>query len=54
LHRALGTTKLDAWSRTLAIGLDASRDNPAYQLWERLMRGITAPICTREGLFASP
>jgi hypothetical protein len=39
-----------AWLHTLATGLDASRDNPAYQLRERLMGGIAAPIGTREGL----
>jgi hypothetical protein len=48
--RSPGKTKLDAWLYTLATGLDASRDNPAYQLRERLMGGITAPIGTREGL----
>jgi hypothetical protein len=48
--RSPGKTKLDAWLHTLATGLDASRDNPAYQLRERLMGGITAPIGTREGL----
>jgi hypothetical protein len=45
-----GKGKLDAWLHTLATGLDATRDNPAYQLRERLIRGIEAPIGTREGL----
>jgi hypothetical protein len=48
--RSPGKNKLDAWLHTLATGLDASRDNPAYQLRERLMGGIEAPIGTREGL----
>jgi hypothetical protein len=48
--RSPGKTKLDAWLHTLATGLDASRDNPAYQLRERLMGGVTAPVGTREGL----
>jgi hypothetical protein len=48
--RSPGKTKLDAWLHTLATGLDVSRDNPAYQLRERLIGGITAPIGTREGL----
>jgi hypothetical protein len=48
--RSPGKAKLDNWLYTLATGLDASRDNPAYQLRERLMRGIEAPIGTREGL----
>jgi len=41
--------KLDAWLDAVATGLEVSRDNPAYQLRERLMRGIDAPIGTREG-----
>ena len=41
--------KLDAWLDAVATGLEVSRDNPAYQLRERLMRGIEAPIGTREG-----
>jgi hypothetical protein len=48
--RSPGKGKLDSWLYTLATGLDSSRDNPAYQLRERLMRGIEAPIGTREGL----
>jgi hypothetical protein len=42
--------KLNAWLYTLATGLDATKDNPAWQLRERLMGGIKAPIGTREGL----
>jgi hypothetical protein len=48
--RSQGKAKLDSWLYTLATGLESSRDNPAYQLRERLMRGIEAPIGTREGL----
>ncbi len=48
--RSPGKAKLDDWLHTLATGLDATRDNPAYQLRERLMRGVEAPIGTREGL----
>jgi hypothetical protein len=48
--RSPGKAKLDAWLHTLATGLDATRDNPAWQLRERLMRGVEAPIGTREGL----
>ncbi|MCW3477880.1 hypothetical protein [Limobrevibacterium gyesilva] len=48
--RSQGKAKLPQWLYTLATGLDAGRDNPAYQLRERLLRGIEAPIGTREGL----
>jgi hypothetical protein len=48
--RSPGKIKLEAWLHTLATGLDASRGNPAYQLRERLMDGVKAPIGTREGL----
>ena len=41
--------KLDSWLDAVATGLEVSRDNPAYQLRERLMRGIEAAIGTREG-----
>jgi hypothetical protein len=34
---------------TVATGLEVGRDSPAYQLRERLLRGIDAPIGTREG-----
>ena len=33
----------------MATGLDVARDHPAYQLRERLMRGVDAPVGTREG-----
>jgi len=49
--RSTGKSKLDAWLGTLATGLPDSelgRDDPSYQLRERLMRGIEA--ATREGL----
>ncbi|MGG5819364.1 hypothetical protein [Falsiroseomonas sp. HW251] len=48
--RSPGRARLQEWLYTLATGLEASRDNPAYQLRERLMRGVEAPIGTREGL----
>lgn len=48
--RSPGKVKLDTWLHTLATGLDATKGNPAYQLRERLMRGIEAPVGTREGL----
>ncbi len=48
--RSPGKSQLDAWLHTLATGLDATRDNPAWQLRERLMRGVEAPVGTREGL----
>ncbi len=47
--RSPGGDKLDSWLQILATGLDAGRDDPAYQLREKLVRGIDAPIGTREG-----
>jgi hypothetical protein len=47
--RTSGKGKLEAWLDAVATGLEVSRDNPAYQLRERLMRGIDAAIGTREG-----
>ena len=47
--RSPGREKLDRWLHVLATGLDAKRDDPAYQLRERLVRGIEAAIGTREG-----
>jgi hypothetical protein len=47
--RSPGKAKLPQWLYTLATGLEAGKDNPAYQLRERLMRGTDAPIGTREG-----
>ena len=41
--------KLDRWLDAVATGLDVARDHPAYQLRERLMRGVDAPVGTREG-----
>ncbi len=46
--RSPGKAKLEAWLDAVATGLDVSRDHPAYQLRERLLRGI--PAATREGL----
>jgi hypothetical protein len=41
--------KLDKWLDAVATGLEVGRESPAYQLRERLLRGIDAPIGTREG-----
>ncbi len=41
--------KLERWLDAVATGLEVGRDSPAYQLRERLLRGIDAPIGTREG-----
>ena len=41
--------KLEGWLDAVATGLEVGRENPAYQLRERLMRGIDAAIGTREG-----
>ena len=40
--------KLETWLDAVATGLDVGRDHPAYQLRERLLRGI--PAATHEGL----
>lgn len=47
--RSAGEPKLGSWLETLASGVNAGRDDPAYQLRERLVRGVDAPIGTREG-----
>ena len=41
--------KLDAWLEAVATGLEVGRDHPAYQLRERLLRGVEAAVGTREG-----
>ena len=41
--------RLDAWLDAVATGLDVSKNDPAYVLRERLLRGIDAAIGTREG-----
>lgn len=46
--RSPGKAKLETWLDAVATGLDVGRDHPAYQLRERLLRGI--PAATREGL----
>ncbi len=46
--RTSGKGKLETWLDAVATGLDVGRDHPAYQLRERLLRGI--PAATREGL----
>jgi hypothetical protein len=46
--RAPGVTKLQSWLHILATGLEADRDNPAYQLRERLIRGFETQSGTRE------
>lgn len=47
--RTSAKAKLEPWLDAVATGLDVTRDSPAYQLRERLMRGIDSPIGTREG-----
>ena len=46
--RAPGVSKLQSWLHILATGLEADRDNPAYQLRERLIRGFETQTGTRE------
>ncbi len=46
--RTPAKVKLETWLDAVATGLDVGRDHPAYQLRERLLRGI--PAATREGL----
>ena len=46
--RTPAKAKLETWLDAVATGLDVGRDHPAYQLRERLLRGI--PAATREGL----
>ncbi len=46
--RSPGKSKLETWLDAVATGLEVGRDHPAYQLRERLLRGI--PAATREGL----
>ena len=41
--------RLGAWLDAVATGLDVSKNDPAYVLRERLLRGIDAAIGTREG-----
>lgn len=47
--RTAAKGKLEGWLDAVATGLDVARDSPAYQLRERLMRGVDAPVGTREG-----
>jgi hypothetical protein len=47
--RTSAKSRLDGWLDAVATGLEVARDNPAYQLRERLMRGVDAPVGTREG-----
>ena len=42
--------RLAGWLETLATGLASGKTDPAYILRERLMRGVDAPIGTRESL----
>jgi hypothetical protein len=46
--RAPRASGLDNWLHVLATGLEAHRENPAYQLRERLLRGVGAELGTRE------
>ena len=48
--RSAAKDKLAAWLETLATGLATGKTDPAYVLRERLMRGVDAPIGTRESL----
>ncbi|MDO9712220.1 hypothetical protein, partial [Paracraurococcus lichenis] len=48
--RSPGKAMLQDWLYTVATGLNASKGNPAWQLRERLIRGVEAPVGTREGL----
>jgi hypothetical protein len=48
--RSPGKDRLAAWLETLATGLAAGKTDPAYILRERLMRGVDAPVGTRESL----
>jgi hypothetical protein len=47
--RTSAKAKLEPWLDAVDTGLDVARDNPAYQLRERLIRGVDAPVGTREG-----
>jgi hypothetical protein len=49
-YRTPAKDRLPAWLETLATGLAAGRSDPAYVLRERLMRGVDAPVGTRESL----
>jgi hypothetical protein len=46
--RAPRAAGLEDWLYVLATGLNAHRDHPAYQLRERLLRGVGAELGTRE------
>ena len=46
--RAPKAAGLDSWLHMLATGLEANRENPAYQLRERLIKGVGNELGTRE------
>jgi hypothetical protein len=46
--RAPRSSGLDNWLHVIATGVEAHRENPAYQLRERLLRGVGAELGTRE------
>ena len=48
--RSPAKDRLPAWLETLATGLASGKSDPAYLLRERLMRGVDAPVGTRESL----
>ena len=48
--RSSGKAKIGEWLETLSSGLTANKEHPAYQLRERLMRGMEAAAGSREGL----
>ena len=48
--RSAGKDKLESWLETLSTGLATNRNDPAYLLRERLMKGVDAPVGTREGM----
>ncbi len=48
--RSQAKERLPAWLETLATGLATGKSDPAYVLRERLMRGVDAPVGTRESL----
>jgi hypothetical protein len=46
--RAPKAQMIDEWLNILATGLDTQRENPAYQLREKLVRGVGAELDSRE------
>ena len=48
--RSPGKDRLPEWLETLATGLASGRTDPGHVLRERLVRGVDAPVGTREGM----